>query len=494
MNAQLISRIRQCRNLPTLPAVAVQVLELAQQAEADLPEIARVISRDPALSSRILRTVNSSFYGRSQNVGTISHALVLLGLAAVKTLVLGFSLVSNLSSRKPQGFKHVVYWKRSIYAATAARSLGKRLNLPDVEEAFLAALLQDIGMLVLDAVLGDEYGTVYDKAPSHADLTAEEQRALGTNHAEVGGVLAADWKLPAVLVTPIANHHSPQAVSDARMKKLTEAVALSGLCADVFVEEMAAQPIAEVRQFCASGHGIGQAECDAMLDEIGRNTREVASLFEINIGKQESYEDILKRAKAALLTVTPRRQRQPGEAPEGAPPNEAAQAPDAQAILADRARLGEFLARQLASASGPLSLLVLDVDGIKQVAEVFGAPAAGQVVQSVAELVRSAARPLDVAAQCGDDEFALALPGTARATAVAIAETIRRAISARPLALGKNRIQASASIGVACFEPGGPLSDAPRLLKAAQLALAAAKRSGRNCVRIFSLKTPAAAA
>ena len=126
MNEQLVQKIRNCPNLPSLPAIAVQVLELAQKSDADIAEIARIISKDPALSSKILRTVNSSFYGRSQNVSTISHALVILGLQSVKTLVLGFSLVSNLSKTRAKGFKHVIYWKRSIFAATASRSLAAK--------------------------------------------------------------------------------------------------------------------------------------------------------------------------------------------------------------------------------------------------------------------------------------------------------------------------------------------------------------------------------
>src|SRR6516162_5288656 len=100
MNQELANRIKQCPNLPSLPSVAVQVLELAQQSDVDITQIARIISKDPALSGKILRTVNSSFYGRSQHVSTISHALVILGLQSVKTLVLGFSLVTNLTKNK----------------------------------------------------------------------------------------------------------------------------------------------------------------------------------------------------------------------------------------------------------------------------------------------------------------------------------------------------------------------------------------------------------
>jgi HD-like signal output (HDOD) protein len=98
MNDDLLTRVKACPNLPSLPAIAMQVLELAKQADVDIAEIARIISKDPAMSGKILKTVNSSFYGRSQHVSTISHALVILGLQSVKTLVLGFSLVSNLTA------------------------------------------------------------------------------------------------------------------------------------------------------------------------------------------------------------------------------------------------------------------------------------------------------------------------------------------------------------------------------------------------------------
>ena len=118
-NEQLIERIKACPNLPSMPTIAMQVLELAQKADVDIAEIARIICKDPAMSSKILRTVNSSFYGRSQHVSTISHALVILGLQSVKTLVLGFSLVTTLAKEKSKGFKHITYWRRSIFAAIA---------------------------------------------------------------------------------------------------------------------------------------------------------------------------------------------------------------------------------------------------------------------------------------------------------------------------------------------------------------------------------------
>src|SRR5690606_6360168 len=105
-----------------------------------------------------------------------------------KTLVLGFSLVNALSKGRARGFKHLTYWRRSVYAATSARLLAERLDLVQREELFLAALLSDIGMLVLDQVLGDEYGEVCERAETHRALVEGERAALGTTHAEVSGL------------------------------------------------------------------------------------------------------------------------------------------------------------------------------------------------------------------------------------------------------------------------------------------------------------------
>src|SRR5665213_1411252 len=269
MNEQLISRIRQCSNLPSLPAIAIQVLELAQKTDVDIVEIARTISKDPALSTKILRTVNSSFYARSQHVSTISHALVILGLQSVKTLVLGFSLVTNLIGGKEKGFKHVDYWRRSIYSATAARTIGTRAHLVQQEEAFLAALLKDIGMLVLDQALGGEYGEIHKQAASHSDLSALEMKAVSADHAEVGGYLAGSWKLPPVLTTPITFHHNPQGATDAALRKLVDVVFLASRCADIFVDPVPGPAIAAVRQLCHSQLNMNEADCDVMLHEIG---------------------------------------------------------------------------------------------------------------------------------------------------------------------------------------------------------------------------------
>ena len=496
MNEELQKRILQCQSLPSLPAIAVQVLELAQKNEVDIAEIARVISRDPALSGKILRTVNSGFYGRGQHVSTVSHALVILGLQSVKTLVLGFSLVTDLAKEKAKGFKHVDYWRRSVYAANAARTIAGRLGVLQQEESFIAALLQDIGALVLDRALGVEYGKAHERVTSHGDWIAAENKAIGTNHAEVGGLIAEHWKLPPLLSVPIAHHHTVEQVSDPVLRKLTELVSLSGICADVFVENSAAASIASVRSLCKDRHGMAEADCDAMLEEIGHSTREVASMFDIQIGPGSNFEDILKRAKDALVDLTLQSQQQATALQTQNVQLRKEATTDALTGLANRGKFDAFLAQQfdLAVQSGKtLGLLLLDLDQFKRVNDRHGHPVGDQVLKAISKVVANAARPADLAARYGGEEMALILPETGSDTAAKLAESVRRAVAAKRLSFNGTSISVTISVGVACFEPGSPLKASAHLLKAADLAVYNAKKSGRNCVRVFSLKVPQAA-
>ena len=189
---KLLDRVLQSPRLPSLPTIALRVLDLAQQPEVDFRHIADAIQHDPGLSPKILKTVNSAFYGQAREISTVSRALQVLGLNSVKTLALGFSLVGNLQESQGKSFDHVAYWHRSLYTATAARILSRRAGIVQQEEAFIGGLLQDMGMVALSQALGDEYAAVLEKAGGdHASLRDHERQMLGLDHAEVGAALAA---------------------------------------------------------------------------------------------------------------------------------------------------------------------------------------------------------------------------------------------------------------------------------------------------------------
>jgi HD-like signal output (HDOD) protein len=306
MNAGLVERILQCPPLPTLPRVAMDVLSLAERPDVTTRALARVVSRDPALVAKILRTVNSGACAPGRKVGNLDRALELLGLEGIRTLVLGFSLAGDLrKTRSHGGFDRGAYWRRSVYAGAAAEILTDEFRLPLREEAFLAAVLMDIGMLALDRVLGEEYGGLTASAASHEDLCALEKASLGLTHAEVAEILAGRWALPEVLAIPIAHHHRPGAVeSSSAVKDLTEVVALAGRCADVYVDARPEWPLADVRRTLLERYGVGEIACGTILYRIGVKTRELAPLFDVPVEDAGEHEAILKRATAGLQKLT----------------------------------------------------------------------------------------------------------------------------------------------------------------------------------------------
>jgi two-component system cell cycle response regulator len=209
MNQALLEKVLRCPRLPSLPTIAIEVIELCRQSDINIRQIATTISNDPALTTKILRTVNSSYYGLSQSVSTISHALVILGLNSVKTLALGFSLVGGMKGSSDRE-ELMGFWQRSLYSAVASRTIAKHIGLAQHEEAFLGGLLQDVGVMAMLETLGDEYqALVQEAAGDHARLRDLEQAQLETDHAEIGGALAEEWRLPPILLTPIRFHETP---------------------------------------------------------------------------------------------------------------------------------------------------------------------------------------------------------------------------------------------------------------------------------------------
>ena len=433
-----------------MPAIAVEVLELTRDNNVDIAKVAALVSRDPAMAAKILKTANSSFYGCSQRVATISQAMMILGLNSVKTLVLGFSLVNNLSRGKAVGFDHRAYWKRSIFAATAARVLAARAGVAQQEEAFLAALLADVGMLVLDLTVGEDYGATTVRAASHEDLAAVEAADLGGTHAEVGGLIADKWRLPAMLSGPIAHHHDADLsiVADPTVRKITALVHLAGRVADVFVDANAAAALADVRRLLATVCRLTDDEAvDGLMADVAKRAGEAAGLFELNVTTEPDYETILERADEAMVELTLRNQQQATQLAVENQQLQVAATTDGLTGLANRAQFDAVLAERFkhAQATGsPLSLLLMDVDKFKSVNDRFGHPTGDAVLRAVAKVFRTAARPTDLASRYGGEEMCLVLPDTTRAAAAAVAESIRAALAARPLAV----------TGV----PGGPVA------------------------------------
>ncbi|GEJ58803.1 HDOD domain-containing protein [Anaeromyxobacter diazotrophicus] len=301
MDAALQTRILACPTLPSIPAVALEVVRTCQEDEVDLRRLVGVLEKDPALTAKILRLANSASLAARSQVTTLSRALTLLGTNSVLTLALSFTLVSSRRRGVSDGFDHDRHWRRALMAAASARALAAGRDV-DREELFLCALLQDLGMLALAEAVPEDYGLIVAASEGdHARLVELEREALGTDHAEVTAFLAARWDLPELVVETGRGSHDP-ALARAGRPEVVDAVGcvhLSGLMADVFD---GAEP-ARAHAAGARLLGLSPDALHAALASAGEALPEVTSVFEVSLTDAAQVEDVLRRAQQALLRV-----------------------------------------------------------------------------------------------------------------------------------------------------------------------------------------------
>jgi signal transduction histidine kinase/HD-like signal output (HDOD) protein len=211
MNSSLVD----VNSLPVLPEVADAVIRMALDEDVSVRKIADLIEKDQALTARILSVSNSSFYKRSREIHTVRDAVVLIGAEAVRTLVLGISILSVFPSRRDSPLDHRGFWRHCLGCAMYAEALVGKVSQGLGPKAFCAGLLHDIGKLVLDLTMPDEYARVIEKAKDGLRRLDEiEREALGLTHAEVGREVMAHWRLPGIYEETVWCHHEPVMVLD----------------------------------------------------------------------------------------------------------------------------------------------------------------------------------------------------------------------------------------------------------------------------------------
>ncbi len=210
--ARIIESVDQ---LPALPAIVQRLVDVVNSPESSAEDASRLIEKDPALTSRMLRLANSAFYGIPRSISSVSSAVVILGFNTIKSLVLSASVMQMFPGDKNVIFDRARFWKHSIVCAMAAKQIIKAympVKMMDPESAFCAGMLHDIGKLVFEQYAHQDYVEACDYAQKTGiSLLEAETHMLGTNHAEVGKILADRWALPLELEAALVWHHEPQA-------------------------------------------------------------------------------------------------------------------------------------------------------------------------------------------------------------------------------------------------------------------------------------------
>ena len=213
--SDLRNRIEKLGDLPTLPHIVQRLAAMIGRPTVSTEEIGAIIEKDQVLAAKVLRLANSPFYGFPSRIGSVAHAVIVLGFNVVKGLTL---CASALSIMKDAGMDQL--WRHSLGVAITANLLAARLEIKNPEELFVAGLLHDIGKVVLYVKWPEVGSSIKDAAKAGGDrsLFELEQELMGLSHADIGGCLANAWNLPVTLREPILYHHAPTLAKEAALQ------------------------------------------------------------------------------------------------------------------------------------------------------------------------------------------------------------------------------------------------------------------------------------
>jgi len=213
-NPVLKALVGRAKHLPSLPQLFQDLVEELHSPEQSLDRVCAIISQDVTMTAKVLRLANSSFFGLQQHVSSTSHAVCLLGIELIKSLVLTVGLFSQCESIKSKSFSLEQLTSHSIAVGLLASRIAKSRGAvqKDCDDALLAGMLHDVGKLILAMEFAEQYDSVIQQASESAALFWQvEREQLGVTHADVGAYLLALWGLPNRIVEAIAFHHEPSA-------------------------------------------------------------------------------------------------------------------------------------------------------------------------------------------------------------------------------------------------------------------------------------------
>jgi putative nucleotidyltransferase with HDIG domain len=217
------------RMTPLSPTVT-KVITICNRPDTSPTDVSRIISVDPVLMGKVLRLINSAYYGLPQKVTSIVRAIIMLGINTVKNMLLSTAIMSTLGNRRNfTALEMVEFWKHSLAVGVTAKLIAKNHRLPPEvqEEYFIGGLLHDIGKIPLNNRFSEDYHQALDLSEdTHQPLYLAENQMLGTNHAQVGKLIAENWNLGPEITDTICHHHS-EASYDGDNRQLVFVVTLS---------------------------------------------------------------------------------------------------------------------------------------------------------------------------------------------------------------------------------------------------------------------------
>ncbi len=488
----LYARLKRCTNLPSPPPVGMRIVELGQDPETTFHQVAEVVGLDPALTAKILRMANSPLYARQRKTENLRQAITLFGLNGTLTLALSFSIIGATPGTKTSGLNHELFWRRSLAVASCCQILGKHLDIAAKEELFLIGLLQDIGMLALDAAIPGLYQDASELQPNHHRLQAMEREKLDTDHAEIGAWLLQQWNFPEHLQFLIKASHDPGGADLPEDRQaMARVVAAASELADFCLDTGYAERIPEAAERIRAYLDLSNETLAVILETLFNEVTEMAQLFDMNFEDPMLLESIVDQAREILMLRNLQTMQKASELEETTKSLESRTREleeenrrDNLTGLYNRAYLDCMLEQEYISAkthAWPLALAFIDLDHFKTINDNYGHQAGDEVLKRAARILMDNARSSDIVTRYGGEEFVILLPGTGAEGASLLCNRILQAFrEARHPVEESNDIQVTASLGIAIHGEEKHFESPADLVRAADRAVYAAKLAGRD--------------
>lgn len=300
----LRKQLQECDALPSLPSVALRIIDLGRNPNASLTDVERVLTNDPAIVARVLQVANSPLYGVRQ-CDSLREALLLIGVDGALALALALAVMQMQDDLQRTIEADCLdlghYWRRSLLSALAGRVLGKTLRRHDCEQLFLVGLVQDIGLLLLARIRPEIYKIALGRTQqTHQQWVSAERAVLDDDHAKVGAWLLNFWGVPEHLTGAVAHSHDLGADNMSFLPPFERCAAFSGALADLYLDSELSTTLQSLPDHMSSLLGIDPDGLEQVLLDMGEQMREIEIIFETPLLDSNERESKIKQAKVAM--------------------------------------------------------------------------------------------------------------------------------------------------------------------------------------------------
>ena len=226
---QILKKLDSIKDIPTLPTIVFELNELLQDPNTPITDISDIIEKDQAMSLRVLKLVNSAFYGIQKEVNDIGNAIVLLGFNTVRNAIVSLGVIKSFSGKKSlAGFDIRDFWKHSLAVAVVSKSLAEKTKIASPDSCFVGGLLHDIGKVILAQYFQDLFEKVWNTVKKeNISFYEAEKKEISIDHGRIGAHLATNWELPESFIDVIRWHHDVR--NDSESKKMILIIYLSDI-------------------------------------------------------------------------------------------------------------------------------------------------------------------------------------------------------------------------------------------------------------------------